>query len=366
MTYIHNKGNPASEVWVVTTRPLPSDSERKYIYSSGLGFVFDKMMKEVGLDDYLVTCVFPDLANANAARNLEPVFNQYQPKIILAVDAYASQICSEMIPKKKGKNYDPLTDSEISKYCGSLLTSPVLKYPHYVMPIISPSDIAKQYKLRDQVLLDLCKAKAELDYIKTNGSLQELPKRILRTEWPDFDDLLDHIDNMQSEEYISNDIETIYPKAGEPMYGKTPGLPVVAALATSPYYAISFDFFRESDCETKELWKHLDTLFRNTKAIGQNFISFDQFYYEYLGFTYEGQQIEDTLIRHHVLWPELPHKLQFMCRQYTREPYYKDEGQGWSVKNMTNLKRYNALDAAVTYEVFLGQEEEFKERPHLR
>jgi hypothetical protein len=123
---------------------------------------------------------------------------------------------------------------------------------------------------------------------------------------------------------------------------------------------------RESISETKELWTHLDILFRNTITIGQNFFNFDLYYYEYLGFEFDYTRIEDTLIRHHVLWPELPHKLQYLCRQYTREPYYKDEGQGWSVKNMDNLKRYNALDATVTYEVFEGEEEEFAERPHLR
>jgi hypothetical protein len=54
-----------------------------------------------------------------------------------------------------------------------------------------------------------------------------------------------------------------------------------------------------------------------------------------------------------------------MTRQYTREPYYKDEGHGWSFKDMRKLKRYNALDVTVTYEVYLAQEQEFKERPHL-
>lgn len=366
MPYIHSKGSPSSDVWVITFRPLPGDVDRGYIYSSGLGFMFDKIMKDAGINDYYVTCLMPDTANVNACRNLDGELNQYQPKIILPIDAYGARLCDELIPKRQGKSYDPDTDSEISKYCGSLLHSAFLQYPHYVIPIIDPTYIAQQYKLRDQVLLDLVKAKLELDYIKANGCLQALPQRQLITNFSEFDELLYIIDAMQSAERVSNDIETIYPKAKEPMYGKTPGLPVVAALATSADYAISFDFFRDSVSETKELWTHLDRLFRNTRTIGQNFLNFDMYYYEMLGFEFPEDKVSDTLVRHHVLWPELPHKLQYLCRQYTREPYYKDEGQGWSVKKMDNLKRYNALDAAVTYEVWEAQEEEFKERPHLR
>jgi hypothetical protein len=347
-------------------KPLPTDTERKYIFSSGLGYLWDKMMKEAGIEDYYVTCLFPDTSNINAARNIDGDLNQFQPKIIIAIDAYGAKLCDELIPKRQGKSYDPDVDSEIQKYQGSLLRSSFLNYPHYVIPTISPSNIAQQYKLRDQVLLDLAKAKGELDYIRKNGILQPLPERQLITSFDCFDELLFIIDSMASCERVSNDIETIYPKSGEELYGKTPGLPIVIGLASSPSYAISFDLFRESVSETKELWIHLDTLFRNCTTIGQNFINFDLFYYEYIGFTFQYDKIEDTLVRHHTLWPELPHSLQYMTRQYTREPYYKDEGAGWSVKNMSNLKHYNAMDAAVTFEVYEGEEEEFNERPYLR
>lgn len=366
MAYIHSNGNPLADIWIVCTRPLSTDVDRKFIFSGGMGYVFNKMMEEIGFTEYYTTCLYPDTANPYAAKNLEAELNQYQPKIILALDTYGAKLCAELIPKRQGKSYNPEVDSEISKYCGSLLHSPSLKYPHYVMPLLGPNSVVTNYKLRDQLLLDLCKAKYELDYAKANGILQPLPERQLITEFSCFDELLFIIDNFSNHAYVSNDIETIYPKAGDELYGKTPGLPIVVALASSKDYSISFDFFRESLVETRELWKHLDRLFRNCKTIGQNFFNFDLYYYEYLGFEFPYSEISDTLIRHHTLWPELSHTLQYMTRQYTREPYYKDEGQGWSIKNMTGLKRYNALDAAVTYEVWEAQEEEFKERDYLK
>ena len=74
------------------------------------------------------------------------------------------------------------------------------------------------------------------------------------------------------------------------------------------------------------------------------------------------------MVRHHVLWPELSHKLQFMVMQYTREPYFKDEGKNWDLRRESKRKLmvYNCKDAATTIEIYLGQEEEFDERPELR
>lgn len=366
MPYIHNKGNPSSDVWVVLNRPVSTDVDRKFIFSGGLGYVWDKMMQDAGFatDDYFVTCFFPDTTNPSAVRNIDASINQYQPKVILALDAVGAKFCQELIPKRRTKNYNPEQDSEVHKYCGSLLTSPSFKYPHYVMPLIGPSTIVQMYKLRDQIILDLAKAKHEIEYAKSNGAIQPLPIRNLVTDFSCFDELLFVVDSMASHPRISNDIETYYPKKDSKFYGKTPGIPAIIALAPSKDYSISIDLFRESITETRELWKHLDKLFRDCTTIGQNFYQFDLYFYEALGFTFG--KIDDTLIRHHVLFPELPHSLGYMTRQYTREPYYKDEGQELNRKDNDGWKRYNAMDAAVTYEVWEGQEEEFNDRPHLR
>jgi hypothetical protein len=63
----------------------------------------------------------------------------------------------------------------------------------------------------------------------------------------------------------------------------------------------------------------------------------------------------------------MSHKLDFMIMQYTRLPYYKDEGKGWVLRDgMFKLKRYNCLDACGTLEVFEEQEAEFADQPALR
>ena len=38
MPYIHSKGSPSSDTWVIVDKPLPKDHEKGYLFSSGLGF----------------------------------------------------------------------------------------------------------------------------------------------------------------------------------------------------------------------------------------------------------------------------------------------------------------------------------------
>ena len=67
------------------------------------------------------------------------------------------------------------------------------------------------------------------------------------------------------------------------------------------------------------------------------------------------------MIRHHVLYIELPHKLEFMTMQYTREPYYKDEAsEFYAGGDKKILLVYGGRDAAVTFEIFNKQEEELQ------
>ena len=114
------------------------------------------------------------------------------------------------------------------------------------------------------------------------------------------------------------------------------------------------------------IWRELDYIFREIGQIGQNYFTFDAHFLEALGFRPCLSKCQDTLIRHHILWPGLEHKLQFQTKQYTREPFYKDEGKLWSPNQKSGLMRYNALDTTVTYEIYNAQEKEFAEKPHLK
>jgi hypothetical protein len=111
----------------------------------------------------------------------------------------------------------------------------------------------------------------------------------------------------------------------------------------------------------------LNEILKRCPQIGQNYISFDCTWEEWAGFSPDlrlfDSQVSDTLLLHHLLWPELPHKLQFITMQYTREPYYKDEGRKWKPRDgIERLLRYNGLDACTTYEAMICMEEELASR----
>jgi len=369
MSFIHDKGNPTSPVWVVVDKPFESDISKGYLYSGPMGWMFDKMMQEAGINDYYVTCWRPDTDHPESFKNIDGALNQYKPPIIITLGAIGWKLLPQLTPTRRSKKFNPDEDSELGKYAGSILTSKYLNYPHYIIPTYSPTDIVKQWKMRDIVInCDLGKAASELEYWKTHAfNLEPLPERVHKINFDCFDELLLDIDNMLSCSIVSNDIETIYPKAPtktqpSQFYKILPGYPITASLASSSNFSISFDFFREKTSETRELWKHIAKLLWEVPSLGQNFFNFDANFYESLGFRIDLSRCRDTLIQHHLLWAELKHTLQFQTRQYTREPYYKDEGHGWNIKDMRQLKIYNCKDTMVTYEIYEKQVEELKAR----
>lgn len=363
MPYLNPKGSPLSSIWVIAEKPYSSDEAKGYLFSGGMGYMFEKMMQEAGISDYYVTCRRPDTNNPAACNIIENDINHYKPPIIIVLDQAGKGLLPVLQKKfKKGQSED---ETEIEKFAGSLLTSPLLTYPHYVIPTYDLQDIQARWKLRDiAIALDLGKARAELDYVKSHGQLQTLPERTLKYEM-EFEETIFQIDNALQSRLISVDIETVYTNT-KSVYYPHPGYPVTVGIATSPTFGMSFNLFWPKQSQTVELWRKLDTLLWNVPNLGQNYFNFDTSFLESLGFRISLKQIQDTLLRHAILWPELPHKLQFQTRQYTREPYYKDDGKKWNLKDMKQLRRYNCLDVCVTYEVYLAQEEEFDERPYLR
>lgn len=366
MKIIHPKGSPSSQVWVIIDRPYPQDEPKGFVYSGGYGYVWDKMMRDAGIQDYYVVARFDDMDDKFSYHSVESDLELYKPPIIITIEEAGKHFCKELEKKfTKKKNLNE-KDSDIEKYAGSLLISPILSYPHYIIPSFAPDTVVKDWSLRDVIIsLDLGKCRSELDYFRQNGKLQPLPERTLKYEINDFEELKSYLERFRSAKLLSNDIETVYTNTKSAYYPH-PGQIVTIGLSDSPDFGISFNLFRENKIETVELFKILNNLFKTVPQLGQNFFNFDLFRYEALGFEIDSSKVQDTLIRQHILWPELPKSLQFMARQYTRQPYWKDEGHHWNLKDMKLLRRYNCLDVCCTLEIYNAQEEEFKSRPYLR
>ncbi len=364
MPYIHPKGSPDSRIWVIIDQPLSTDINKGFLFSGGLGYVFDKMCQDVGIKDYYVCARHPDTEDPKSTKIIENDINHYKPPFIISIGEIGEFFC-EVLKKKDTKKSK---SSEIYKYSGSLLKADknLLSYPHYIMPMLPLPNIIADWKERNIVTyFDLQKLREEYNYWRAHGVIQPLPEQELYYKEMALDEIIDkHFARFYNASILSIDIESVYTKR-DSVFSPHPGYPTTISIADSASYALSINFFRESTKETLVLWRELDRLLSAKTILGQNFFEFDAPRLRSLGFGISKTKIIDTKIRHHILWPELSHTLQFMTRQYTREPYYKDEGKVWNMKNMIKLRRYNCLDTAVTYEVYEQQELEFQERKEI-
>ncbi|SRR6266567_541754 len=363
MPYIKPKGSPNARIWCIFNHPFSSDTEKGSLLSGGLGFVYEKMFKEAGLDMNSVyfTSRAPDTDVKDGFVNLDADLNHYKPPIILV----AEDIAGWFLPELREKNGISTSPGQMAKYAGSLLSTDKLSYPHYMMPVYSPMRAVQDWQERNiTTYVDFQKARDEFEYWKRHGTLQPLPTRVLKFHDMDMDELITYLDRFSNAKILSDDIEN--PVYSSKQYAPHPGYAFLLGLSDSPDFGISFKLFREKPIENRELWRRLDKLLYEVPIlIGQNIFNYDALHHNAIGFRVRLERLQDTLIRHHILWPELSHKLQFLTRQYTREPFYKDEGSHWTMKSLDRYRRYNALDAAVTMEVYLGQEQEFKQKPHL-
>lgn len=371
-TKILPHGNPSSPVWVIADRPYEKDSEKGYIYSGGYGYVFNRAWSDAGITEQpFITSLVDELGDNNsdlssAYQIFASAIDYFKPSIICTMGKKVTALFCPFTKTRSKKKGESSTESSLEKYAGSLLSSPDISYPHYIIPLLSPDSLASNFSYRTvYVQIDLGHVREEVDYYRTNKRIQDLPKRSITLQ-PSYPELIDILESYKNATYLGNDIETIRAGRGSLYYGQFPGHLYTIALAPAKDEAVAFAVWDYEPGQVSTIFRRLQELFTSVSQIGQNFFTFDSHYYEAYGLTFDYSKVYDTMLRHQILWPELPHKLQFLTKQYTRQPYYKDEGKGWSPKHKKAFLHYNALDAMVTHEVWLGQEEEFKDREYLR
>lgn len=362
LRYVATRGNTSAPICLVGEAPGADEDQSGKPFVGASGRELDRMLTDGGCSE--LDCWFTNPYKTRPPDNkldrlselgvpndlfLDQFFEElstYRPTLIVALGATPlGLLCPDTVSHKTGK-------AEIGKWRGSLLRSPKLPWSHYVVPCHHPAYILREWSERQIAVLCLAKVAEEFEFLKQHRQLQELPQRQLIT-LPGASDVLDFLRASVECKAVSIDIEMIRGR-----------FPYTIAVAQNEKLAISFSLADYEKVQLTKIWRALDLLMRKTpKIIGQNWIGFDQLWLEHIGFLPEIKVTDDTMIRQHVLWPELERSLAFMCMQYTRQPYYKDDGRKWTLKDgPVQLQRYNAMDAAVTYEVWLRQEEEFNDR----
>jgi uracil-DNA glycosylase family 4 len=362
--YVGFRGDPRAPIWLVGESPGADEDQAGVPFVCSSGRELDRMLAEAGVAQSLCCFVNPfkvrppdnDIDRIEEVGIAKQVFidqfieelNEYKPPFIATLGGTALQILC-------GFTIDPRDkESKISKWRGSLLNSEELSWPHYVIPNFHPAYILREWSDRAVAVFIFSRLKEEFNYWNQNGKHQPLPER----------ELIANPSQGEIEGYLNECLNHPGPTAAD-----------IELLARRVPICISFSYSRRSAISVSlfdgtalgRTWRLIDRVIREKRLVGQNWSTFDGHWMEALGFNNGVERLDDTLVRHHVLHPEMSHKLDFQVMQYTRQPFYKDEGRGWNLRDgMTKLKRYNCLDSVCDLEIYEEQEKEFDEQPQLR
>lgn len=363
--YVGHRGSQTAPIWFVGEAPGEDEDRTGLPFVGASGRELDYEIKESGIDKAAINFTNPyrlrppdnDISRIHETGIEKHVFEgaffeelrHYKPPFIIACGATPLSVLCPASSARTG-------EAAISKWRGSLLISPFLNWPHYVIPMYHPSFIFREYSERDVNLFILARLVEEWNYFQSNGKHQPLPERNLIVT-PSAAEAKDYLNACITHlGPISIDIETVDRK-----------VPITVGLSYHRNHAISIGLYQYDKRDAVSIWRLLDRILSQSRIVGQNYTTFDANWLEVNGFSISLDKCDDTLVRHHVLHPESSHKLDFQVMQYTREPYYKEEGKGWRSKDgISQLMRYNAKDAACTLEVYEEQEKEFDENPSLR
>lgn len=201
--------------------------------------------------------------------------------------------------------------SKIMKYRGYFMESQGLKTPRKVIPTIHPAaSLRGMYLYRHIISADLKKAREH-----SHTSELKRPERQLIYNFTTVTEVLEWLDYYANQPQVSLDIEvTNYEMA-------------CIGFSSSPDVAISVPTdSRWSVSEEAQIWKGIQRVLSNVNStkVGQNLIFDIHFLLTRCGIEVKGP-IHDTMIGHHVMWPELKKGLEFLVSIYGgTQKYYKD------------------------------------------
>jgi uracil-DNA glycosylase len=235
----------------------------------------------------------------------------------------------------------------VQKWRGSILPSTLIA-SRKVIGSVHPAFILRGNEPYKYVFIN------DMEKVRRHSEFPELglPKRNLIVE-PSFDEAMAFLDSMHEGDYVATDIEIRNHQISCISFCNTP-----AEAISIPLMTYGERSFYGPTNETR-LWLKMAEVLRNpdTMKVNQN-ILFDLHVLWYKnGIDYAGP-LGDTMLAHHIIYPDLPKGLDFICSVCTDEPYYKDEGKIWNkaIKDWPEFYRYNAKDAAIALEAWLELE----------
>jgi uracil-DNA glycosylase family 4 len=375
LRYVGTRGNTRGAVCLIGEAPGADEDQSGVPFVGASGRELDRMLAETNISgtdcwwtnpykvrppdnklDRMSEYGIPD--RMFQAQFFEEL-NEFKPTFIVPLGATPLGILCPFTINKRTQS------AAISKYRGSILRSDLIPWEHYVVPSYHPAFLFRAWEERQNAVLCLAKVSEEFQWWKTHSNqLQPLPQRKLIAD-PAADDALDYLRSVLAsppETVVSIDIENIGVYRGKYKTPQRNRVPYVIGFSINPDCGVSIGLAEYEREKTPRIWSLINQILQSKRQVGQNYYTHDLPWLQYIGFSPNIHVVHDTLVRHHVLWPECSHKLEYQAFQYTREPYWKDEGKTWTVKERNKMKLYNCKDVCVTLEIYQAQEAEFASR----
>lgn len=213
----------------------------------------------------------------------------------------------------------------------------------------NPAMILREPKLELTFTFDLAKFKKVID-----GNWTQKPFTVHIN--PSFSDAMDWIAKMEASSHgVAYDIETISNETA------------CIGLADSDVEAMCINLRTRHEnvyscSEERLLRRRFQRFFKTSheRLIAQNNM-FDSSWLWYKDRIYVPPIRCDTMLAHHVLYPQLPHNLGYLTTQYTTRPFYKDDKDEWREGgDIDSFWRYNGQDCCNTHAVATAVNSELK------
>lgn len=232
-------------------------------------------------------------------------------------------------------------DSRIMKWRGSILSGSQVVNERKLVPTVHPGAcLHGQYLWRHMLISDLATAKEQSLSPEKNLTVRNL------IIGPTYSDVLSFLNGCLETKAVAYDIECTNHQVH------------CISFATSPTEAMSIPFVNKDKSsyftfeQEEMIWTKIAQLLGDPTImkIGQNLIFDNSFLLQQNNIHPRGP-IGDTMILHHIMFPDFPKGLDFLCSMHTDIPYYKDEGKMWKhpERDIEGFWTYNARDSVAAF-----------------
>lgn len=345
-------GPEDARIMLVGEAPGANEDQEGIPFSGMAGKLLNTMLSEAGIDRS--KCYVTNVVNQRPENNdFSALYDGKEPSDVLKqhIERLRTEIervkpnviiClgNEALLATTGR-------TGISKLRGSVLPSS-LSPGRKVIATYHPAAVMRFFEWRPVAVMDLARGLRESEFPDIRTRVRTLQ---IGREYSKVKESLERIAGVHESTRIAFDIETSERQV------------TAISFSTHADSAISVPLFWKgvsvfTEEEEVEIWQLIKRILEGpAQKIAQN-AEFDcLFLWEVYGIRVANLWM-DTMLAHHVVYPELEKGLAFLCSMYTDQPYYKDD---IASKDHDVFLRYNALDSCITRECADAIEVELKE-----